>query len=87
VIREVNLRSIVLVNRPKAALSDEGARGLVLDRPHRIAELGFHRVPGLDGSLSRLHGCGWCRREVADDLRVGHHREVRLRVAGLERAD
>ena len=37
--------------------------------------------------MGRLHRCRWCRREVANDLRVGHHRQVRFRVAGLERAD
>jgi hypothetical protein len=68
-------------------LPDERARRFVIDGPHRMAELTFHRLALRDGALGQLHRRGWSRREEPGDLGVTDHREPRAGVAGLEGAD
>jgi hypothetical protein len=77
----------VLLDRPDAALPDEGARHLVIDRPHRIADLPLHRLPPLEGLLELLHGRAWSWPEETEDLRVVEHGNPRLGIALLEGAD
>jgi hypothetical protein len=51
VVREVDFWSCSLIDRPEAALPDERARRFVLDGPHRMGKLAFHRLAFPDDAL------------------------------------
>lgn len=86
-VGEVNFWPCSLIDRPQAALPDEGTRGLVFDGPHRMAKLAFHDLTLPDDALGQLYRRGWSRVEEPADLGVSDHRERRVGIAGLEGAD
>jgi hypothetical protein len=51
VVGEVDFWPCSLIDRPQAALPDERARRFVLDGPHRMAKLAFHRLALADDAV------------------------------------
>ena len=87
VVGEVDFRACSLIDGPQAALSDEGARHLVLHRPHRVTELAFHRLPLADHAPGYLDRRGRSCGQEPCDLGIGDHREPWFGIAGLKGAD